>query len=373
MLSSLTDLGPADVLAAAEDALRKRREAQVADLLAVLQWADLHSGDPQDEPGAVPVRYGGDRLVQVGGHGTPQVAELCVHELAIARQTHPNATRATMADALDLRHRLPRTWGQVLELACEPWVAAKVARITRRLDPEACELVDLAVAEAIAGQSPGRVIAIAEAKTIEADTAAHAARLDAERRRRGVWISRTDPETGTRTVFSRIEPGDATWIDATLERIVTALQARPDILRAHHPDLPAALDDLTHDELRAIAFGWLARPDDIRELLAARCHRAGPTPRPASPASRTTRPWSTCTSTKPPSPAPGSSGSRSSARCCSNRSSPCSATPTSPSTPSSTSTTTPASTPTRSPPASPNASDCAAPATSSPTPPAPPR
>ncbi|HEU5036025.1 MAG TPA: hypothetical protein VFT70_03390 [Nocardioides sp.] len=45
--------------------------------------------------------------------------------------------------------------------------------------------------------------------------------------------------------------------------------APPTPRRAHHPDLPPELDDLTHDELRAIAFGWLARPDDIRELLAA--------------------------------------------------------------------------------------------------------
>ncbi len=268
MLSSLTDLGPADVLAAAEDALRKRREAQVTDLLAVLQWADLHCGDPQAEPGAVPVRYGGDRLVQVGGDGTPQVPELCVHELAIARQTHPDATRATMADALDLRHRLPRTWGQVLELACEPWVAAKVARITRRLDRRGLR----------AGRPrrrrghrrPGPGPGPRDRRGQDHRGRHRRPRRPARRRTpppRRLGLAAPTPETGTRTVFSRIEPGDATWIDATLERIVTALLARPDILRAHHPDLPAALDDLTHDELRAIAFGWLARPDDIRELL----------------------------------------------------------------------------------------------------------
>jgi hypothetical protein len=80
-------------------------------------------------------------------------------------------------------------------------------------------------------------------------------------------VGRTDLETGTRTIVSRVEPGDAVWIDAILERIVDALVARPDILRAHHPDLPAELDDLTRNELRAIAIGWLARPDDVRELL----------------------------------------------------------------------------------------------------------
>jgi hypothetical protein len=247
----------------------EQRAAQVRDLQLVLHWADLHSSDPQAEPGATPVSRGGDRLVELGGDGTPAVQELCVHELAIARQTHPASTRATMADVLDLRHRLPRTWATVVELACEPWVAAKVARMARRLDREQVELVDDAVAEAIVGQSPGRVLAIAEAKVIEADTVAHAARVDEARRRRGVWLSRTDLETGPRSVFARVEPGDAAWLDAMVERIADALVDRPDVLRAHHPDLPAALDDLTRDELRAIAFGWLARPEDVTALLSA--------------------------------------------------------------------------------------------------------
>lgn len=268
-MTSVDQLDATATLAASEAALTERRAAQVCDLQLVLHWADLHSSDPQAEPPATPVSRGGERLVELGGDGTPAVQELCVHELAIARQTHPASTRATMADVLDLRHRLARTWATVVELACEPWVAAKVARMSRRLDRDLVELVDNAVAEAVVGQSPGRVLAIAEAKVIEADTAAHAARVDEARRRRGVWLSRTDLETGSRSVFARVEPGDATWIDAMVERIADALTDRPDVLRAHHPDLPAALDDLTRDELRAIAFGWLARPEDVTALLSA--------------------------------------------------------------------------------------------------------
>jgi hypothetical protein len=268
MEATIDELGPASVLAAAEAVVVERRATQVHDLLLVLRWADLHGGDPQLEPGAVPTRYGGDRLVQLGGDGTPSVQELCVHELAVARCTHPMSTRGTMADALDLRHRLPGVWAQVLELACEPWVATKVARMSRRLDRQQVGVVDLAVAEAIGGHAPGRVLELAEAKVIEADTAAHATRIDEARRQRGVWVGRTDVDTGTRNVFARIEPGDAAWVDATLERIADALAARPVLLRAHHPDLPAALDDVSRQELRAIAFGWLVRPDDVRDLLS---------------------------------------------------------------------------------------------------------
>lgn len=275
---SVPDLDATATLAAAESALTERRTAQVRDLQLVLHWAGLHCSDPQLEPGATSIGRGGDRLVELGGDGTPAVQELCLHELAIARQTHPASTRATMADVLDLRHRLPRVWALVLELACETWVATKVARMARRLDREQVVLVDTAVAAAIAGQSPGRVLAIAEAKVIEADLAAHTARLDEARRRRGVWVSRTDLETGSRSVFARVEPGDAAWIDAMVERIADALAARPDVLRHHHPDLPAALDDLTRDQLRAIAFGWLARPDDVQKLLSAADAEVGRTP-----------------------------------------------------------------------------------------------
>ena len=236
-----TELDAEGVLAASVSTVRERRAAQVKDWLLVLQWADLHGDDPQARPGAIPVRYGGDRLVDVGGDGTPRVADLCVHELAIARGTHPASTRSTMADVLDLRHRLPLVWAIVCDLGCEAWVAAKVARASRSLDRHQVAMVDAAVAAAIGGMAPGRVIALAEAKVIEADTAAHAARIAERARRRGVWAggTETDPETGvgSRTMVARLEPGDVTWVDAVLERIVDAFLARPDVLVEHHPEL----------------------------------------------------------------------------------------------------------------------------------------
>ncbi|MEI5675561.1 MULTISPECIES: hypothetical protein [unclassified Nocardioides] len=98
----------AAVLAAAETSVRTRRAAALEDLHLVLAWADLHRDNPQHQPGAIPVRYGGDQLIDVGGDGTPLVQDLCLGELAIARHTHLLSTRALMADALDLRHRLPQ-------------------------------------------------------------------------------------------------------------------------------------------------------------------------------------------------------------------------------------------------------------------------
>jgi hypothetical protein len=84
------------------------------------------------------------------------------------------------------------------------------------------------VAEALAGEAPGRVLEICEAKVIEADPAAHAERVERQRRRRYVGLSRTD-EFGLRHVIARVQAGDAVWIDAMVERV-------GDLIADQHPE-----------------------------------------------------------------------------------------------------------------------------------------
>ena len=249
----------------ASSTLHRRRAAELEDLLLVLQWADLHGDDPRRGPGGERTWAGEDRLVEIGGDGTPEVRELCLPELAIAREVHPLSVRSTMADALDLRHRLPLTWAVVLEGGCESWVARKVASLSRKLDRFQVAIVDSAVSDAIGGESPGRVLQIAEAKVIEADRAGHRARLEAELRRRWVRLGATD-EHGLRNVIARVEAGDAVWVDAIVDRVADILATRPDLTQ----DLPP---EPSKDELRAVAFGWLAHPEDLLALLN---HPAGP-------------------------------------------------------------------------------------------------
>jgi hypothetical protein len=125
-------------------------------------------------------------------------------------------------------------------------------------------VVDVAVAEAV-GQSPGRILAIVEAKVIEADQATRAAELAAAKAAKGVWLTETRDEVpGLRSVFARIEAADAVWVDATIHHVADLLAADPDLRAIHHPELG---EDPTADELRAAAFGWLARPHDLAHLL----------------------------------------------------------------------------------------------------------
>jgi len=257
-MASFDDLDAPGLLARAQQRVVERRAGDIEDLGLAAHWAVLHSTDPKDDPGHTSVP-GCDRLVSVGGEGTPPVRQLCLAELGIGLDCHTNAARSLVADVLDLQHRLPRVWAVAQGLGGEVWVVRQVARMTRPLSLEAVGLVDAALAPVLATLPAGRLLALAEAKVIEADPDAHAEKVEAELRRRFVGISRAD-EHGLRTIFARLDAGDATWFDATVEQLADVLDAREDL----RPDTPR---DLTRDELRSLAFGWLARPAEALQLI----------------------------------------------------------------------------------------------------------
>jgi hypothetical protein len=242
------DLDASATLARLQTVVRRRRQAEVDDLLLVLHYCDLHSAIPAERG------PGGEQLGDLGGDGTPGVQELALVELGIARQVHTHSVRSAAADALDLRHRLPHIWEKVRDLEAEAWVARRVASMSRKLSLEAARVVDLAVADAIAGQSPARVLDLAGAKVIEADRAAHDAAVAAERRKRFVGTSRVD-EFGLRMLIARLTAGAADGIITAVDRIAVLLKKREEYA------------DLGADELRSEAFAWLARPEDVLALL----------------------------------------------------------------------------------------------------------
>jgi hypothetical protein len=180
------------------------------------------------------------------------VRELCLAELAVVRQVHVLSLRSVMADVLDLQHRLPTCWRLVTELQVDAWLARMVASMTRHLPGQAMALVDAAVADALATQSPARVLEIAAAKIIEADPLAHAARVADQKRRRYVALTRSDGH-GHRGLVARLTLGDAARLDALIDRVA-------DLLDAGHPDAGK-------DERRSVALGLLARPLDVLQLL----------------------------------------------------------------------------------------------------------
>ncbi|GAA4079125.1 hypothetical protein ACFFOS_20100 [Nocardioides kongjuensis] len=268
MISDLSEATPEQLLHAAEESVRDARLLEVRKLELLLAWADLHSGDPQAEPDAVPVKFGGPRLITLGGDGTPEIQDLALVEIAIARHEGVLTTRNALADAFDLRHRLPKVWAGVRAGRCEVWVARKVARWSRKLDRHQARLVDDAVAAAL-DEAPARILTIAEAKIIEADPAAHAKRISDNRRGKGVWypqprpgsqVDDLDNTAGIGVVFARIDEADAVAHARTVEDLATALaeQAAP----------PADGEaPLGMDHWRAEAFAMLADPAAVLAFL----------------------------------------------------------------------------------------------------------
>jgi hypothetical protein len=252
MTTDLTDLDATGLLAAATEGERAARLAEVHKLDVLAAWAAAHSSDPTEGPDGHIARRVGNVLRQLGGDGTPGVQDFCLGEIALARSTGVTATSNAIADVLDLQHRLPLTWAVCRRGDCEPWVARRIAKLSRHLPLAVVGVVDSAVSRMIARESAGRVLQVAEAKIIEADPDLHEERCEAERSRRYLGLGRTD-EHGLRTLIARLEAGEAAAVDATVHRVA-------EIIAPSHPDA-------SPDELRALAFGWLARPAELFTLL----------------------------------------------------------------------------------------------------------
>ena len=152
-------------------------------LVLAAHWADLHGEDslgPRTGAGGR-VLPGRERAVRLGGDGTPRVAEFSVMELGALQGLGVVAARILLADALNLRHRHPVLWRLVCEAKVWGWAARKVARRCAAVDLslEQARWVDGQVADYVATLPWGQVADLVEAKIIEADPAAAAARARA--------------------------------------------------------------------------------------------------------------------------------------------------------------------------------------------------
>jgi hypothetical protein len=117
------------------------RECRILQLACA--WADAHyldSGSNEYQPLI-------QRACAWGGEGTPEVSEYCAAELGALQGTGMAAARALIADALDLRYRLPRLWDRILTGGVRAWQARKIAEQTRSLSWEACADVDHALSD----------------------------------------------------------------------------------------------------------------------------------------------------------------------------------------------------------------------------------
>ena len=233
------------------------RESECEELVLAAAWADAHYLDA----GADDYRPLVQRACAWGGDGCPQVAEHCAHELGALRGTGAVAARLLIADALDLRHRLPRLWALVTTGVVRAWQARAVAQATHDLSWEVCAEVDQTLSSFLPLLAWPRFRRLLTAAVLEADPDVRRTREEAARTERGVWSYAG--EDGLRTVVARAASGDVRWFMAAVDRIADVLAADGDLDGA--------------DARRAKAIGVLADPARALELLLN--HAGDPDPR----------------------------------------------------------------------------------------------
>src|SRR5215216_3838188 len=224
------------------------QECHLLELAA--HWADLHH--PASQSVAERALPGAERAWILGGEGTPEVLEFAVAELGARMETTTGSARAFVADALDLRHRMPELWQLIKAGQIRAWRARKVAQATRHLSVDAAKQVDAAVAQAIVGLPWNRCELLLSAKIIEADPKAadeQAKIWEAERFVR----ARSTEQSGLKLLIARANAGDVIWFMATVNRLAEILRLRGDFDSA--------------DVRRSKAIGILGQPAVALQLL----------------------------------------------------------------------------------------------------------
>ena len=248
----LPAVGAAQLAGLIEQNHAELKVAECRMLQLACAWADAHyldSGSQEYQPLI-------QRACAWGGAGTPEVSEYCAAELGALQGTGMVAARALIADALDLRYRLPRLWDRVLTGGVRAWQARRIAEQTRVLSWEACVDVDHALSDVVGMMPWPRFAKILAAAIVEADPALAAER--AARARVAQDVFSFDSEDGLKTIVAKAAAGDAVWFLATINRIAEIL----------------AVDGDTDPigTRRARAVGILARPAEALRLLIEHQH-----------------------------------------------------------------------------------------------------
>ncbi len=215
---------PSDVLGFVRSQRRAAEVAEAAVLAGAALWAEQHPPE-SIHPAATWVAVGGGETgLPLAGQGAPLVAEFCIAELAVALGMSSDAGRALLADAVELKHRLRRTWARVQAHQLPAWRARRVAQATLGLSLEAARFVDTHVApyaHRIGPAALDRLVAEAVARFMPDQALADADRAADGRHLRVHHDHVTF--TGTSYLEGELDLADALDLDAALTRGAQAL------------------------------------------------------------------------------------------------------------------------------------------------------
>ncbi len=254
MTSGTTLTDAAAVLDRARDGRRAADAAEVEQLQAAVEWADLHPVESIYDA-ALLSRYG-DQPLAVAGPGAPLVSEFCVAEFALAVGLPTETGKEYLGEAVELRHRLPRTWARVVSGDLAAWRARRIARETIGLSVAAAGFVDTQVAPYAHRIRP------AEVDRLVADAVGRFMPAEAEKQRqqaadgRYLAIEHTQVSfVGTSRIHGELDLADALDLEQAVAREAAVLAA--------------CGSDESLDVRRSQAMGQIARQQTSLDLQAA--------------------------------------------------------------------------------------------------------
>src|SRR5215212_3942642 len=215
-------------------------------------WADSHPKlDPElNDFGRL--RPGSDRGRVFGAQSNPEASEFCPIEFGALQATSTASAALLIADALDLRQRLPLIWRRVEEGEVNPAKARRVAQATRALSEEAAGVVDRGIVDHLVTLRWTRFLLVLSALVIQADQ--NAAELNAKTAEADRFVRAAQTNAaGLKLLIAQDNARDVLSFMAMVNRIadILALDGDPD---------PA-------DLRRSKAIGILAQPAYALHLL----------------------------------------------------------------------------------------------------------
>ena len=170
-----------------------------------------------------------------------------------------------IADALDLRHRLPSIWAAAQAGQVPAYQARRIAHATRHLTAVHAATVDQRVAPSLGAVSWGRLERLLEAAIIAADPDAAERAAAAAAQERFVRLGYSS-EHGLKLIIARATAGDAIWFKATIDRIADILgrdgdsdRYRRASLQSHRHPRPTRPSPPTALPTPARQRGWTTR------------------------------------------------------------------------------------------------------------------
>jgi hypothetical protein len=261
--NDLVELDAVGTLAAAEANEHALIIAETRRLQIAAHWADLHPGDSVAES-RLP---GTEHPVRLGGEGTPTIGDFAAAELGCVLRISEGSAARMIADALDLRHRLPLIWHAAQAGQAPIYQARQIAAATRHLSFEQAASVDQRLAPSLGAVSWGRLQTLLEAAIYQADPHSAGEKAAAAAQERFVRLGRSS-EYGLKLIIARATAGDAIWFKATIDRIAEILAKQG--------------DTDTVEVRRSKAIGILAQPAQALHLLCQ--HQDDDWDGPAEPA-----------------------------------------------------------------------------------------